>query len=62
MPIELYGANRCSVLVVYDDQVISKLSRHNLEDEGIQIVETTISVSDDARGVIDNQVPWIYYW
>ena len=39
MQTELHGEKRCSVLVVDDDQAISKLIRHNLEDEDIQVVE-----------------------
>ena len=39
MQTELHSAKRRSVLVVDDDQAISKLIRHNLEDKCIQVVE-----------------------
>ncbi len=39
MQTEVNDANRLSVLVVDDDRAISKLIRHNLEDEDTQVVE-----------------------
>ncbi len=41
MKTEVHGANRLSVLVVDDDQAISELIRHNLEDKGTRVVEAT---------------------
>ncbi len=39
MKTEIRGAKRLSVLVVDDDQTLSKLIRHNLEITGTQVVE-----------------------
>lgn len=39
MQTEIRGAKRLSVLVVDDDQTLSKLIRHNLEITGTQVVE-----------------------
>ena len=39
MQTEVHGANRFSVLVVDDDQEISKLLRRNLEDKDTEVVE-----------------------
>jgi DNA-binding response OmpR family regulator len=39
METEIHSVKRLSVLVVDDDRAISKLIRHNLEDEDIQVVE-----------------------
>ncbi len=39
MQAKLHSVKRRSVLVVEDDRAISKLIRHNLEDEDTQVVE-----------------------
>ncbi len=39
MQTEIRGAKRLSVLVVDDDQALSKLIRHNLEVTGTRVVE-----------------------
>ncbi len=39
MPTKVNGADRFSVLVVDDDQELSKLIKHNLEDKNTQVVE-----------------------
>ena len=39
MQTEVHGANRFSVLVVDDDQEISKLLKRNLEDKDTEVVE-----------------------
>ncbi len=39
MQTEIRGTKQFSVLVVDDDQALSKLIRHNLEVTGIQVVE-----------------------
>ncbi len=39
MQTKAYGANRFSVLVVDDDQEVSKLLRRNLEDKDIEVIE-----------------------
>jgi len=44
MQTEVHGANRLSVLVVDDDQALSKLIRHNLEDKDTQVVEAATAL------------------
>ncbi len=44
MQTEVHGANRLLVLVVDDDQALSKLLRHNLEDKDTQVVEAATAL------------------
>lgn len=39
MLIELHGADLVAILIVEDDQIMSKLIKQNLEDESIRVVE-----------------------
>ena len=39
MQMGTHGAKKISVLIVDDDQALSKMIRHNLEDTGMEVVE-----------------------
>ncbi len=39
MQTEVHGTSQFSILIVDDDQAISKLLRHNLEDKGTRVIE-----------------------
>ncbi|HEY83110.1 MAG TPA: response regulator [Dehalococcoidia bacterium] len=58
MPAKLDGTRRLSVLVVDDDQRLSKLIRRNLEDGNIQVVEASSGL-DCIRIIHDRQVDLI---
>ena len=58
MPAERNGANRFSVLVVDDDTRVSKLIKHNLEDEDTQVVEAASGL-DCIRIVHETRVDLI---
>lgn len=58
MPTKVNGANRFSVLVVDDDQELSKLIRHNLEDKNTQVIEAASGL-DCIRIVHEGKVDLI---